>query len=762
MTWQTASTEPQIQEDPVRISSIRPRFRGSRRSRPGSDRNRAGKRSHRGAAAGIAALAVGVGLAYAGFGGTAAVTHPANRLDAASTTAATTTAATTTAASTTAARPTTRAAGPAAGQGTASVRRACPVPARAGIMQCLTLIRTDVKPLLALAPNATPSGYGPSDLQSAYNLPSGSAGSGQTVAVVDAYDDPNAASDLATYRSQYGLPACTTANGCFSKVNENGQASPLPPAAGTTGWATEESLDLDMVSAICPNCHIVLVEASSPAIGDLGTGVDAAVQLGAEYVSNSYGGTEDPTETSADAAYYNHPGVAVTASAGDSGYAAGVSYPAASRGVVAVGGTKLTQDSSTSRGWTETVWNELSAGYGATGSGCSADEPKPSWQQDTGCGNRTDNDVSAEADPLTGVAVYDTYDQGGWGVAGGTSASSPMIASAYALGGRPAAGTYPSSYLYAHPTSLNDVTSGNDGSCSPAYLCTAGPGYDGPTGLGTPDGIAAFSTSAQPVTGMISSGITGKCVDDHSDSTANGNKIDIYSCNGTAAQDWTVGTDGTIQVNGKCLDVYQNGYANGSKIDLYTCVSGAMNQQWRVQANGGLVSLASGKCLDDPGYSTTNGTQLDIWSCVNQANEDWYVPPPGASAGPAYSAVASATTGKCLDDNGDSAANGNKIDIWDCNGSAAQNWTAQPDGTIQVNDKCLDVYQNSYANGAKIDLYTCVSGAMNQQWRLQANGNLVSLASGKCLDDPGYSTTNGTQVDIYSCVNQANESWTLP
>ena len=731
----------------MRISSHRPRPGGTRRSRPG--RNGPRGRYRRAAIIGIAALGItGLGFGYAGFA-VAGSPHPPSPGRPALHSSSSELKAFAAHAS-------------AVGSGGASVRRACPVPTRPGTAECLSLVRTNVKHHLGVSPAVAPSGYGPSDLQSAYKLPSSSAGSGQTVAVVDAYNDPSAESDLAAYRSQYGLPACTSASGCFSKVNENGQASPLPLAAPTTGndagWAIEESTDLDTVSAICPNCRIVLVEATAPNLGDLATGVNAAVQLGAEYVSNSYGGAEDPSETVADA-YYNHPGVVVTAASGDSGY--GPQYPAASRDVVSVGGTKLTPNSSTSRGWSETVWNETATGYGATGSGCSADESKPSWQHDTGCGHRTQNDVAADADPLTGVAVYDSYDPtfGGWNVVGGTSVASPLVASAYALAGPPAAGTYPASYPYVHHTALNDVTSGNDGSCSPAYLCTAGTGYDGPTGWGTPEGVGAFSSSGapQPVTGMVTSGVTGQCLDDKSDSAADGNKIDIWNCNGSAAQNWTVGTDGTVQINGKCLDVSGQGTGNGTKVDLYDCV-GQANQQWTVGANGHLVGLQSGKCLDDPGFSTANGTQLDIWSCVNQGNEAWYPPPASAATGPVTSAVG----GKCLDDSGGSAANGNKIDIYTCDGTAAQNWTVQPDGTIQVNGKCLDVYQNGYANGSKIDLYTCVSGAMNQQWRSQAGGNLVSLASGKCLDDPGYSTADGTQVDIWSCVSQANESWTLP
>lgn len=350
-------------------------------------------------------------------------------------------------------------------------------------MSCLALARTDVKHRLGVVPDAAPSGYGPSDLQSAYALPSG--GSGATVAIIDAYDDPNAESDLATYRSQYGLPACTTANGCFRKVDQNGGTSyPTPDS----GWAGEISLDVDMVSAVCPSCHILLVEANQPTMEDLGAAVNRAVTMGAKYVSNSYGGGEDSTDPSSDSAYFNHPGVAITVSSGDSGY--GVEYPAASQYVTSVGGTSLSR-ASNARGWSESVWGSSSGGQGA-GSGCSAYDPKPSWQKDTGCARRTVSDVSAVADPATGLAVYDSYQAGGWNVYGGTSASAPIIAGVYALAGTPAAGSYPASYPYAHASSLYDVTSGANGSCG-TYLCKAGTGYDGPTGLGTPNGTAAFT-----------------------------------------------------------------------------------------------------------------------------------------------------------------------------------------------------------------------------------------------------------------------------
>ncbi|MCL6668341.1 S53 family peptidase [Streptomyces panaciradicis] len=349
--------------------------------------------------------------------------------------------------------------------------------------------RTGVTPKAADA--ATPSGYGPTNLQSAYGLTSAAAsnGSGETIAIVDAYNDPNAESDLATYRSYYGLPACTTANGCFKKVSQTGSTTSLP--SSDSGWSEEISLDLDMASAVCPKCNILLVEATSATMANLGKAVNEAVSLGAKYVSNSYGGSESSSDTSYDSSYFNHPGVAITVSAGDGGY--GAEYPAASRYVTSVGGTAL-KTSSTTRGWTETVWNTSSTE--GTGSGCSSYDTKPSWQTDTGCAKRTIADVSAVADPATGVSVYDSYGvTAGWYTFGGTSASAPIIAAVYALAGTPSSSSYPASFPYtkAGTSALNDVTSGSNGSCTTTYLCTAQPGYDGPTGWGTPEGVAAFT-----------------------------------------------------------------------------------------------------------------------------------------------------------------------------------------------------------------------------------------------------------------------------
>jgi subtilase family serine protease len=346
--------------------------------------------------------------------------------------------------------------------------RVCPeVPS--GYGRCQAWMRTDVH---GLARENTPNGYSPGDLQTAYNLTSYSKsnGSGTTVAIVDAYDDPDAAANLAVYRSEYGLPACGTSNGCFIKEKLGSTAN--------QGWAEEESLDVDMVSAICPNCKILLVEAASSTTASLATAEKYATAH-ADYVSNSWSGNEGTKTYDGD---FNVSGVAITAATGDDGYNKTAQWPAILPTVTGVGGTTLSSYSPR----TETAWS-------GAGSGCSKVYAKPSFQSgiSTGCSDRAQADTSADANPDTGVAVYDTYlsSGGGWLVFGGTSVATPITASVFALAGETADNN--NTHVYGHASDLNDVTSGKNGSCG-APLCTAGKGWDGPTGLGTPNGIGAF------------------------------------------------------------------------------------------------------------------------------------------------------------------------------------------------------------------------------------------------------------------------------
>ncbi|GAA2113936.1 peptidase S8 [Kitasatospora saccharophila] len=358
----------------------------------------------------------------------------------------------------------------------------CTAPARADTASCDAL-----RVVGTAAADADTAGYGPAELRAAYGLPA-DGGEGATIAVVDAYDHPRAEADLDVYRRHFGLPACTTDNGCFRKTDQRG-GTRLP--RGNTAWAGETALDLAMVSAIAPRARILLVEADSAAVGNLGAAVNTAVALGAQYVSISWGTTENANAAAYDSRYFDHPGTVIAAASGDSGY--GVNFPASSPHVVAVGGTTLRPDGS-ARGWDETAWTP-GTDQGA-GSGCSGRLPKPAWQDDPGCDHRTVADVAAVADPATGVAVYQTYGGNGWYTYGGTSAAAPVIAATYALAGPPPPGSDPASFPYRHPAALHDVTTGPaPTACTPAYLCTAGPGYDGPTGLGSPNGVDAFRAS---------------------------------------------------------------------------------------------------------------------------------------------------------------------------------------------------------------------------------------------------------------------------
>jgi hypothetical protein len=356
-----------------------------------------------------------------------------------------------------------------------------------------------------------PGNLTPELLRTAYALPSETGASAlQTIGIVDAYDDPTAEADLDVFDKQFGLPACTSANGCFRKLNQAGHSSPLPHKNGE--WAGEISIDVQMAHAICPGCRIVLVEAASEDFTDLGASVNTAVNAGATVVSNSYGGPEQPLYATYNSLYYNHPGAVVVASSGDCGYLnqvcplqdSAANFPADSQDVIAVGGTSLTHSG---EAWTSTTWDE-------GGSGCSLIFSAAPWQSAapnfsaTGCSSgRSIADVSAIGDPNTGVDVYDSTPEGngnptGWGVWGGTSVSAPILAAEFALAGGAQAVPYPAATLYAHlgdPSALYDVTSGKNGTCAGASSCQAIAGYDGPTGVGSPLGLGAFYTPGTPV-----------------------------------------------------------------------------------------------------------------------------------------------------------------------------------------------------------------------------------------------------------------------
>jgi subtilase family serine protease len=354
-------------------------------------------------------------------------------------------------------------------------RAAC-APAHGMQVTCFARYRT-------IAANR-PSGPSltPRDIAAAYRLPPRWLGKG-TVAIVDAQDDPHAESDLAVYRARFGLPPCTTRNGCFAKVNQHGNTKPLPPR--DPGWGVEISLDLDAVSAACPGCHILLVEGNSPTVHDLGVAENTAVRLGADVVSNSYGLDEFNGMQAVGHRFYDHPGVPIIASSGDYGF--GIpQFPAVMRTTIAVGGTSL-QRANNTRGYTEHVWDGAS-------SGCSGYVAKPAWQTDPHCPTRMVADVSAVADPRSGFLVYDTFGLGGhngYVHVGGTSLSAPLIAGMVARAGHLRLLTS-ARYIYRHSMYLHDVRGGSNGYCGDDYLCTGKRGYDGPTGIGSPRGLGAL------------------------------------------------------------------------------------------------------------------------------------------------------------------------------------------------------------------------------------------------------------------------------
>jgi subtilase family serine protease len=365
--------------------------------------------------------------------------------------------------------------------------RVCSVAKKQGLASCNAHVLTDAKGNFLVS--KSPAGFTPNDLRNAYSL-SGHASGNQIVAIVDAYDDPTIKSDLDIYSAKFNLPILPACKGdvikssvpCFTKQNQRGTLS-LPKTNG--GWAVEIALDVETVHAVCQNCSILLTEADSPNIKNLMASVDVSIKAGAAAVSNSYGGPEFSGETVFDW-HFKHPGVAFTVSSGDSGY--GVQYPAASPYVTAVGGTSLYLNGGKYKN--EDAWS-------GAGSGCSQFEPKPAWQTDARCPGRTVADVSAVADPATGVAVYTTTSpkgQKGWFTVGGTSLAAPLIAAVYAV-----SGNIPKSqlanglpYNLGSRSNLHDVVGGSNGQCSPSYLCSGKTSYDGPTGLGSPNGTGAF------------------------------------------------------------------------------------------------------------------------------------------------------------------------------------------------------------------------------------------------------------------------------
>ena len=487
-----------------------------------------------------------------------------------------------------------------------TVQSACaaPAPGHAGCLAQLLVPRTAAArahryPLgmtrgaPIVAGRAAEGAYGlrPQDLRSAYfpgEAPDAPASEPQTIALVDVYNDLDAEADLKVYSEEFGLPECTAGNGCFEQVNQSGETGNLPfpaseqsrqetealcesttiePSAreaacneveGADEWASEISIDIEVAHAVCQNCRIALVEADSGELSSLEAAEDAAARLGSTEISNSWGGEEPPTDSEA----FNHPGTVITVATGDSGYLnwdmskeeaereglaiGGVNYPASSPHVVAVGGTSLTLSGPGEAWGSETVWN-------GSGGGCSLGFAAQEWQRDVsdwasvGCeGRRAVADVSADAEPGTGVAVYDSVPYVrpgsglktarvlGWWTFGGTSVASPIVASMFALAGGSHGVEYPAKTLYSHlgSASLHDVIETGNGKCEDIYssgctgsmdplsltdcgqgvlICNAAPGYDGPSGVGTPNGIEAFRPARRHTGGGPEAPIAEEC-----------------------------------------------------------------------------------------------------------------------------------------------------------------------------------------------------------------------------------------------------------
>jgi len=389
-----------------------------------------------------------------------------------------------------------------------------------GRFRCHARIRT-TKDGVRITSHATattpPQGFGPTELQSAYAVNAAKpAVTKPTVAIVDAYGYAALESDLAVYRSTFGLPACTVASGCLKIVNQDGLTTPLPgPPPADDDWTVETALDVDMVSAVCPSCNIVVVQADDSTGNGLLTAQNAAASLGVAVISDSWGGPEAPPPNDpADAeVFFEHPGIATFVSAGDDGYndqlsatGTGPDYPGTSAHVIAVGGTNLVKDTST-RGWHETTWAPVAgnAKRGAGGSACSLSIPKPTYQTASPCAFKATTDIAAVGDPATGLAVYNAANSG-WIVLGGTSAAAPMVAAIFAASGLGPTAT--GAFIAANASKLNDVTTGNNGTCgTDTLLCNAAVGWDGPTGFGTPNaGLLAPATTTTSGSGSGGSG----------------------------------------------------------------------------------------------------------------------------------------------------------------------------------------------------------------------------------------------------------------
>jgi hypothetical protein len=556
--------------------------------------------------------------------------------------------------------------------------------------------------VIARSSSTASVGYSPVSLRSAYGLAKAAPerGGSETVGIVVAYGDPDAAANLAAYRSHFGLPACTLASKCLRIVNEHGVAG--QPAAQSS-WAVDHATGLDVISGLCPRCRLLLVEANGADINDLGTAEDTAVADGARFVLNSWGGTEY-IDQPADAHYFYHPGVAIVFAAGN-GAGDQPTFPADLPYVTSVGGTTLTRSRYNTRHWAEAVWAD-------TSSGCSTLEPKPSWQRQdasapNGCLNRTQNDVSADANPSTGAAIYNTYGSThAWQQVGGTGLAAAIVTAAYALAGTPERDTFPASYPYQHAKDLFDVVFGLNGECeiNRQYLCNAQPGFDGPTGLGSPDGTAAFAASSKAQVTVMDPG----------------------------TQDEEAGGTISVKVAGfdaragaTSLTYSATGLPAGLKV---TSVSRSTD----AEITGTLPPSSGTYAVRLTGKDTKTGDTATTWfSIVAAASLTPSAPITTSIATDTSTSLAPATT-LCLD--GGAATEGSQVTLQSCNGEAEQLWTYQslgaPGASYHLTNKgwCL----SPAASG--VELAACDTTTTTLDWRLLYGGTLMNAGTGTCLE----------------------------
>ncbi len=600
-------------------------------------------------------------------------------------------------------------------------RLACPAAAQPGRAECQAVLR---QPVTSQA--SAISGLSPDGLRSAYQLSKAAVrdGRGETVAIVAAYGDPAAAANLTVYRSHYRLPACTAAGGCLRIVNEHGKSAPLP--AANTGWAADQALSLDVISALCPACHLVLVEAATNSYTDLGTAEDAAVAAGARFVLNGWYGPESVGQDAYDH-YFNHPGVAIVDGAGGTGY--GRTFPADLPYVTSVGGTVLSRSKYNTRHWAETAWAD-------TGSGCSALEVKPSWQKPddnaaTGCLNRTQNDVAADADPSTGAAIYNTVGTSQhWTEEGGTVLAAAIVTAIYALAGTPARNSYPASYPYQHAGHLFDVTFGSNGPCTlnPPYICNAGKGYDGPSGLGTPDGIAAFSAAGtDPVTVM-----------------------------NPGPQDDEAGTAVAFRIAG--FDSRKGGGLRYSATGLPAGLSiKPVPHSTSAEITGKLPAAVGSYSVTVTAKDTKTGRADATRFAIVAAGSLTPSSPLIGAIDTDTSFSTPPAEGQCLDSGAGTA--GTVVTIQSCTGTAEQLWTYLPEGApgvpdeLTINGLCLGLASGTVA------LATCDRSTATQSWRQLYGGVLEDTGSGRCLQ-VGSSWTN--PLTLQTCdISIGYQQWHL-